>query len=183
MKTERSLYYDRLQALTRRKHDGEVVSLGGYEGGAKVYIKVFPTGSAFLLVYVVNLLVTQVKIDRVLTKISEDGYTITAHLDCQLKKTRRREYEFRFFDESSAKSFYSSYTRALILNGYDEEAIPSFEDIQEEVEYDDVEDSHNVSNHDGSNDDDDSSNVPFDDFEPSQDLFSLNTIHPFKKNE
>ena len=176
--------------MTRRKHDGEVVSLGGYEGGAKLYIKVLPSGSAFLLVYVVNLLATQVKIDRVLSKISEDGYTITAHLDCQLKKTRGREYEFRFFDESSAKNFYSAYTKALTINGYDNETIQSFEDIQEKAECDDgKDDSYNESDNDGScnddddDDDDDSSNAPFDDFEPSQDLFALNTIHPFKSNK
>jgi len=181
MKTE-TLYYDRLQSFTRRKHDGEVLSLGGFEGGAKLYIKVLSNGSAYLMVYLVHLLVTQAKIVRVLQSISEDGYTITALLDCQ-KKFHTRMYEMRFFDEISAQHFYSSYTKALQINGHDEH-IPSFEDIQEEVEYDDGEDSHNESNHDGSsNDDDDTSNAPFDDFEPSQDIFALNTIHPFRNNE
>ena len=187
MTTEtKTLFYDRLQAgSTRTKSDGEVVSLGGYEGGVKLYIKVV-SGYAYLLVYLVNTLVTQAKIDRVLAKTSEDGCTITANLVC-LKKQHKsiREYKFRFFDDSSAELFYSTYTRALIINGYDEDSIPSFEDIQEQCEYnyhhDSESDDDSRSSDDNKDNDegDDNSNASLDDVDPSQDIFALNTLHPF----
>ena len=108
-------YFDRVVLVIREKDNGEMVQRGADNGRNIIRIRRSDSGRCWLSGHCAMQEILRAYILQWPSGISEDGCTITLWLiDTSLDRRQyKRKFELTFFDETSCKKFFESFTTRI----------------------------------------------------------------------